>query len=85
MSLAPIVVGTAYALVGATATREYQPERFTTNIDVLINPTDIPLVRRRLSGSRERTAQTLTFSDSALDLEGETWSVPDVAEINLLD
>lgn len=84
MSLAHIVVGTAYAIVGATATRTYQPERFTNNIDVLINPTDIPLIRRRAGGSQKQAAQTFSFSGSALGLEGETWSVPDVGKINLL-
>jgi hypothetical protein len=84
LSLAPLVVGTAHALVGAIATRTYQPERYTTNIDVLITPTDLRHVRRRLSGSQAEAIQALSFSDSALGLEGENWSVPDLGKINLL-
>lgn len=76
--------GTRYAVVGGVATRMYQPERSTKDIDVLIAPADLDLVRSRLTAQGGLRKQSLSLSDSSLGLVGEVWSVPEVGEVDLL-
>jgi hypothetical protein len=84
LELASIFSDIRYAVVGGVATRMYQPERATKDINVLIAPADIPLVRARLIEAGGKLGQRLAIADSALCLEGEVWCAPDVGEIDLL-
>jgi len=84
LKIASIFEGTRYAVVGGVATRMYQPERVTKDIDVLIAPVDLPLVTSRLTDAYGQRRQTLMIADSALGLRGEVWAVPDVGEVDLL-
>jgi hypothetical protein len=84
LSLPGILNGTLYAVVGGVATRQYQPERFTKDIDVLVAPADLEAIQTRLHAAGGLRTQSLSLSDSALGLEGEVWSVPEVGEVDLL-
>lgn len=84
MGLLSIFHGTLYAVVGGVATRMYQPERSTKDIDVLVAPADLNLVRSRLTAEGGLRTQSLSLSESSLGLAGEAWSVPDVGEVDLL-
>ena len=84
MRLSDIFSGTQYAIVGGVATRMYQPERFTKDIDVLVAPADLPLVRDRLGSATGARTSALSLTDSQLGLKGEVWSVPDIGEIDVL-
>jgi hypothetical protein len=84
MALARVFSGNLYAIVGSVATRMYQPERFTKNIDVLVAPRDLRLVRDHLRDARGTRTGELSLRDSQLGLEGEVWNVPEIGEIDLL-
>ncbi len=84
MGLPGILSGARYAIVGGIATRMYQPERFTKDIDILVVPGDLPVVRERLRGLGGERTGALALPDSQLGLEGEVWQVPSIGEIDLL-
>lgn len=65
--------GLDYSVVGGVATRSYQPERFTKDLDLLVSAAQIDLVRKRLHEHGFEKVGGLTFPDSALGLDGETW------------
>lgn len=73
-----------YAIVGGVATRAYQPERATKDVDVLIAPGNVDEARRALSGAGGKRVGTLAMPDSQLALAGETWIFPDDGEIDIL-
>lgn len=83
MDVSRIFSGTLYAVVGGVATRMYQPERFTKDIDVLVAPSDLELVRERLAQSGGTKTGTLSLPDSQLGLEGEVWILESVGEFDL--
>ena len=76
-------VGT-YAIVGGVATRAYQPERATKDVDVLIAPDAIAQARAALESAGGRRIGTLAMPDSQLGLAGETWMTRDDGEVDIL-
>ncbi|MGP6157168.1 MAG: hypothetical protein ACLPYS_06615 [Vulcanimicrobiaceae bacterium] len=74
----------AYALVGGVATRAYQPERATKDVDVLVPEDSLEALRTRLQAAGGRMTSMLSMPDSHLGLEGEAWSVPSAGEIVIL-
>lgn len=84
MELPEIFGGTLYAVVGAVATRLYQPERATKDVDLLIHPDEHRLIEERLLGAGGAKTGNLAMPDSHLGLEGEVWTLPVVGELDLL-
>jgi hypothetical protein len=84
MELSSILSGLSYVIVGGVATRMYQPERFTKDVDVLVEATGLPVLRERLHGAGGTRTGPLALPDSLLGLEGEVWLLPDVGEIDAL-
>jgi hypothetical protein len=76
MGLSRILTGARYAIVGGVATRMYQPERFTKDIDVLVVPSDLPVVRDRLREANGKRTGALAFARFAVGARGRGLAGP---------
>jgi hypothetical protein len=78
-----LLSGLAYVVIGGVATRNYMPERFTKDVDVLVSPSAFNEAQAHLRAKGWRELQLLHFSSDGLTLRGATWSKED-EEIDLI-
>ncbi|MGH7622409.1 MAG: hypothetical protein ACREMU_08735 [Gemmatimonadaceae bacterium] len=67
-----------YAIAGGVATREYMPERATTDLDVMIKPQDSARAAEHLRAAGYIARGSLTIGDSA-------WRAPDGTPVDVIE
>lgn len=76
--LGPVLSPILWAVVGATATRLYMPERFTRDLDIVVGRQDAPNAYRKLSDAGYVLLGTLSIG-------GARWQSPDGLSIDVIE
>lgn len=73
-----LLEGIPHAIAGAVATREYMPERATTDLDVVVLPGDTRQAAERLRGAGYTETGVLTIG-------GSSWRAPNGTPVDLIE
>jgi hypothetical protein len=76
--LTPVLSPILWAVVGATATRLYMPERYTRDLNIVVDAQDIRAVKRKLSDAGYVLLGTLSIS-------GMRWQSPAGVSIDIIE
>jgi len=78
-----LLPGLRYAVVGGATTSLYMPSRTTKDVDLLVTAGDAPAAENALRNAGATLVGPLSINNP-LQIEGDTWTLPDGSELDLL-